>query len=141
MLNTVMWRISRRKDGLADWLRRQDETYIDYYRDYGYDFHTNGEERVIRALSKFPISTVFDVGANVGDWSNLAFQAFGRPEIHAFELSDSTRAMLRAKLDALGRDAAAKDHASPTIPGARLFAPAVALGAASGTFSYKDYGD
>lgn len=141
MLNTVMWRISRRKGGLARWLQGQAETYLDYYRDYGYDFRTNGEERVIGALSRFPVLTVFDVGANVGDWSKLAFQAFGSPEIHAFELSDSTRALLRANLEALGRDAAIQDRPGATTHRSRLFAPAVALGAASGVFSYKDYGD
>lgn len=137
MLNSLMWRISRHKGGLSRWLYLQAETYLDYYRDYGYDFRTNGEERVIGVLARFPVLTVFDVGANVGDWSKIAFQTFGRPEIHAFELSERTRATLRANLDALGRDAAVKD----TVSGNKLFTPDVALGAASGACSYKDYGD
>jgi FkbM family methyltransferase len=141
MLNSLMWKVSRRKTGLSDWLRGRAETYLDYYRDYGYDFRTNGEERVLRTLAPFPMLTVFDVGANVGDWSKVAFEIFGRPEIHAFELSESTRATLRLNLDAIGSNQSIKTRGLTFAGDAKLHAPAVALGAAPGEFSYKDYGD
>lgn len=141
MLNTLMWRVSRRKGGLANWLRGHAETYLDYYRDYGYDFRTNGEARVLQTLAKFPVLTVFDVGANVGDWSRVAFETFGRPEIHAFELSERTRATLQANLQAMAADTSVKDWGGTTAQRKRLFAPAAALGAAPGQFEYKDYGD
>ena len=45
---------------------------IDSLRGYSYDFDKNGERRLLEVLSALPVNTVFDVGANVGDWSLAA---------------------------------------------------------------------
>jgi FkbM family methyltransferase len=53
-------------------------------------FATNGEEMVLRCLSGLPMTTVFDVGANVGDWSLLAHRYLPCVRIFSFELSPPT---------------------------------------------------
>jgi FkbM family methyltransferase len=63
-------------------------------------FASNGEEMVLRSLSGFPIETIFDVGANVGDWSLLAHRLFPSARIFAFELSPPTFEHLRQNIRA-----------------------------------------
>jgi FkbM family methyltransferase len=56
-----------------------------------YDVRLNGELWVLqRVASSARISTVFDVGANKGDWSKVALQTFPTSEIHAFEVVPAT---------------------------------------------------
>ena len=55
-----------------------------------YDFATNGEGQVLKALSDADIKRVFDVGANVGDWAMLASQQFPNAAIECFEVLPST---------------------------------------------------
>src|SRR5690606_34205235 len=63
---------------------------IDGLRGYSYDFDRNGERRLLEVLASVPVRTVFDVGANVGDWSLAAAQALPLATIHCFELSPRT---------------------------------------------------
>ena len=55
-----------------------------------YDFSTNGEARVMKALAGADIQLVFDVGANVGDWALLASQHFPNASIQCFEVLPET---------------------------------------------------
>ncbi len=52
-----------------------------------YDIETNGEARVARIVlaPPFDASVVFDVGANVGEWSGLIHRLSARVQLHAFE--------------------------------------------------------
>lgn len=97
--------------------------YLSYYDDQGYDFETNGEGHVLKVLARFPHRVVFDVGANVGDWSKKALQAFPGAAVHAFELSQGTREVLRRNLHGTG-----------------VVIPAVGLSDAARSIEYKDYG-
>lgn len=124
MLQSLLWRISRNKTGISRWLRDQAATYLDNYNDFSYEFSQNGESFVIEALSRLEIKTVLDVGANVGNWSRMASLAFPRSTIHAFELSESTRANLKQN-----------------VGGQRVLVPDFALGSTSAEVEYKDYGD
>lgn len=124
MLHSLLWRLSRNKTGLSNRLRYGASTFLDYYNDFGYDFSTNGEKHLIAALAPHRIKTVFDVGANVGDWSTLAASAFPGSTVHAFELSPSTRGTLVKNL-----------------VGPQYVICDAALGAANGEFEFKDYGD
>ena len=124
MLSSLLLKLSRHKRGPSKWLRNQAEVYIDLFNDFDYDFHKNGESVVIQRLSFGPGSTLFDVGANVGDWSAMAAAAFPGATIHAFELSQRTRAVLTNRLSA-----------------ACHVIPACALGPSNGELQYKDYGD
>jgi len=58
-------------------------------------FASNGEEMVLRSLAGAPMATVFDVGANLGDWSLLAHRLLPAARIYAFELSPPTFEQLR----------------------------------------------
>ncbi|HVV36766.1 MAG TPA: FkbM family methyltransferase [Acidimicrobiales bacterium] len=54
---------------------------------------TNGENWVLTQLGP-QLDVVFDVGANVGEWTKYALAA-GAREVHAFEISPTTAAQLR----------------------------------------------
>ena len=64
--------------------------YIKHYEGFSYNFKKNGEQYVLESLSNLPIQTVFDVGANTGEWSKLAARYLDDAKFHLFELSEST---------------------------------------------------
>ena len=59
-----------------------------------FDMHRNGELRMLKILKDHRVHVVFDVGANVGEWSLLAAQAYEGASIHAFEIMPSTYQIL-----------------------------------------------
>src|SRR5205085_6354632 len=64
-----------------------------YNNDNDFDMRSNGELRLARRL--LPHATIaFDVGANRGEWSAAALSINPRAEIHAFEPSPATYALL-----------------------------------------------
>lgn len=73
--------------------------YIKSYEGYSYNFTKNGEELILKRLKKFNLKTVFDVGANLGDWTNKAIQQLGTPKIHVFEISNSALRELSKKFN------------------------------------------
>ena len=50
----------------------------------------NGEAFVLQTLAPYQFKTIFDVGANVGEWALTANQYFPKAEIHCFEIFDPT---------------------------------------------------
>ncbi|MFZ6664400.1 FkbM family methyltransferase [Peijinzhouia sedimentorum] len=72
--------------------------YISIYENRNNDHNTNGELRVIKILSKHNPKIVFDVGANVGDWSILASNKFPNASIHSFEPIPATFQKLNARV-------------------------------------------
>lgn len=64
--------------------------YVQWYEGFSYRFEDNGEQLLIEILSKESINVVFDVGANVGEWTEIALHNFPGATIHSFELSDLT---------------------------------------------------
>lgn len=74
------------------------------YENFSYDFHENGEERVLQVLERtVPVRTVFDVGGNTGDWSTMAVRAFPAAHVHAFEIVPQTAERFRANTAGLDR--------------------------------------
>lgn len=58
------------------------------YENRNFDMRANGEEWLLRRMaSKNGVQCVFDVGANVGDWSLLCRRYFPDAVIHAFEIA------------------------------------------------------
>ncbi len=55
-----------------------------------FDMNTNGEMRVLKIVSSPPPNCIFDVGANVGEWSRIVSTMNQNCTIHAFELVPST---------------------------------------------------
>lgn len=72
--------------------------YIIAYENFNYDFKKNGENKLLSSLSNKDIMIVFDVGANVGEWTNSALQALPNSKLHAFELSEKTFTTLKENL-------------------------------------------
>jgi FkbM family methyltransferase len=74
--------------------------WLKAYENCNGDFASNGEAMVLRSLAGTPITTVFDVGANFGDWSLLAHRLLPAVRICAFELSSPTFKQLQENIRA-----------------------------------------
>jgi len=55
-----------------------------------WDMSKNGEFRVIECLEIISPLRIFDIGANVGEWSMLISKLYPKCEIHSFEIIPST---------------------------------------------------
>lgn len=88
-----------RRGRIAPWV---DAALLQLHRGYenlNYDFAANGERWVLERLAQVGgISVVFDVGANVGDWTRLACEFFPDATIHSFEIVPETHTRLAANL-------------------------------------------
>lgn len=71
-------------------LRRFVRNFYNQLENFNYDFKTNGEERVLSILKSMDVKTIFDVGANIGNWSRIAIELFQDAEIHCFEIAPDT---------------------------------------------------
>ena len=60
----------------------------------GYEVTGNGERDVLARSVRGAAPVLFDVGANVGDWTEMARGVFPAAAIHAFELNPTTAARL-----------------------------------------------
>jgi FkbM family methyltransferase len=97
---------------------------IDQLRGYSYNFEKNGERRLLERLAEIKPTTVFDVGANVGDWSLVASALMPQATVHCFELSPSTCQTLRQRL-----------------VGDRFRVNNCGMGNHNGLIEFKDYGE
>jgi FkbM family methyltransferase len=127
MLRTTIWwgikKITRHKGGISRKLRHLAHWYLQFYYDqHTDDFATNGEAYLINSLKSFNINCIFDVGANVGEWSFMAYKEFPNASIHAFELSRSTYEILKN-----------------SVPSDRVIINNVALSNYTGVATYKEY--
>ena len=59
-----------------------------------YDVNNNGERDVLARAVNGDAPVLFDVGANVGDWSAMAREIYPRAAIHAFKLNPKTAVLL-----------------------------------------------
>lgn len=68
------------------------------YANHNYDLGENGEKHVLEVLARRGgVGAVFDVGANVGDWSRLAAATLPEARIEAFEIVPATFRRLRER--------------------------------------------
>jgi FkbM family methyltransferase len=84
-----------RRHPLFKGIARLSYWWLKAYENCSGAFASNGEEMVLRSLAGAPLATVFDVGANFGDWSLLAHRLLPAARIYAFELSPPTFEQLR----------------------------------------------
>lgn len=63
-----------------------------------YLVEVNGEAALLRRLKPFGPKMLFDLGANVGDWSLAALEALPQAEVHAFEIAPATAEELKNNL-------------------------------------------
>jgi FkbM family methyltransferase len=65
------------------------------YENCDYDFYRNGESAVLKKLAGTQgFSTIFDVGANKGDWSLIASEFFPQASFYSFEIIKDTYSRL-----------------------------------------------
>jgi FkbM family methyltransferase len=64
--------------------------YCHWHEGFSYNSDKNGEARLLRSLDKSTQKIIFDVGANVGDWTRLALRENPLSKVHCFELSRDT---------------------------------------------------
>jgi FkbM family methyltransferase len=124
VLSEFLRRLAQKKGSrLAKSMHGWATTYIRLYNDFSYKHDENGESLIIEKLSGFKFATIFDVGANQGDWSMMVTTAFPEATVHAFELSEATRIALKKNVE--NRPVIVADFA---------------LGGDCVTTEYKDYG-
>lgn len=64
--------------------------YVKSYNNLNYDMTTNGEHHLLDRLARIGVKTVFDVGANKGDYTLACLSRFEDVTIHAFEIAPPT---------------------------------------------------
>ena len=69
--------------------------YIKHYEQYALRCNKNGERTLLKKLRPFQMTTLFDVGAYIGEWSLMAREYFPSATIHAFEISKDTFGRLK----------------------------------------------
>jgi FkbM family methyltransferase len=70
--------------------------FLAWHGNFSYDLLTNGECFVLETVSGFSPRMIFDVGANVGDWSIAATSRCPTAKIHALEIAPPTFEALAA---------------------------------------------
>jgi FkbM family methyltransferase len=68
--------------------------YIEIIENRHYEFAENGEEWLLARVGATRPAVVFDVGANIGDWTAEVRKAAPGAEVHSFELIPPTAAKL-----------------------------------------------
>jgi FkbM family methyltransferase len=68
-----------------------------------YSIEENGEKALLHSLAGEDIRTIFDVGANIGDWSCDCASLFGNASIHSFEPVPATFEVLATRVAPIGR--------------------------------------
>jgi len=92
----IRWHARTRRLG-AGVISRLALRYYQAYISWDYDASRNGEYWLIDALAKFNFSCIFDIGANIGDWTERASVAFPSATIHAFEIAPHTADLLASR--------------------------------------------
>jgi FkbM family methyltransferase len=91
--------IAKRRDWLLfRALASASTLYLDMLANVCYEIEVNGELRVLQALAEREPSCIFDVGANVGDWSVAAASLFPKAQIEAFEIVPGTALLMQERL-------------------------------------------
>lgn len=102
MVDGIGWRdrlirsVALRRDPLTRRLVRLAERLVAAARNNDLNPATNGEYHLLRTLGRVSPRIVFDVGANHGEWSEVAVTALPTATIHAFEIVPATSRHLNA---------------------------------------------
>lgn len=77
---------ARRPSPIADNVVWMTSRFLQELKNENFDFHKNGERRLLEALACINPRYILDVGANVGHWSVMARQICPTASVHAFEI-------------------------------------------------------
>jgi FkbM family methyltransferase len=90
-LRELCLRLARhRKSRLVRLLSSGCRGFVQCCENYNYNPKTNGEHHLVRTLAAQPLTCVFDVGANIGNWALAVHRACPSVTIHGFEIAPST---------------------------------------------------
>ena len=97
--------IARRHDRLAfRVLTAASNFYLEMVDNVCWEMELNGELWLLEQFASSDVTCIFDVGANVGDWSIAAARRMPRARIEAFEIVPDTARRMAANLAASGLD-------------------------------------
>lgn len=96
ILKTLRRELPRhRRNPIIRFARRAAQVTYRLIENDNYNIRENGEERVLVLVAKhLEVATVFDVGANVGEYAAVATELFPLAAIHAFEPVEPAYAIL-----------------------------------------------
>jgi FkbM family methyltransferase len=101
-MSAVIWNASRliahNGGPISRGLYRAANVYCRAYNNLNYDMQTNGEFYLLGRLSILGIKTVFDVGANKGEFTLACLSRFPEAHIHSFEIVPATFEKLSANV-------------------------------------------
>src|SRR4051812_44598013 len=90
----ILWLARNRRRPLGRTIGAASSALARAYENDSADPETNGESRVLGCLTSCAIATVFDVGAHVGEWTQLAARSLPAATVHAFEIESERREQL-----------------------------------------------
>jgi len=93
----MLSRFMRSRNFLSKLMAEGFRSLVRRHENRNHNFKTNGEEVVIKKLSKFNFNTVFDVGGNVGDYSVMLRKYFPNAAIHTFEIFENNLETIQEK--------------------------------------------
>jgi len=95
--------IARKRDTASVRVLHRVATFIEEcYENDEWDMTANGETTLMRRLASARPTTIFDVGAHVGDWSIEALTWWPGSHVHAFEVAPPTYDRLKQRVEASG---------------------------------------
>jgi FkbM family methyltransferase len=93
----TIWLATHRRSSIATAGARAARLYLEMYENHNYEYDSNGESWLLRRIATIKPTCIFDVGANVGDWTADARAAAPKASVHSFELVPETAAKLEAR--------------------------------------------
>lgn len=98
----LLWKfLSKNSDALpVDLARRACYRALYYLHAENHDMSTNGERWLVERL-QHQLTTVFDVGANRGTWTEMVLASRPDATVHCFELDSNTRKILADRLQSV----------------------------------------
>lgn len=69
-------------------IARSCRRFLDQYNNYTWDMNKNGEFELLKRISNLEFKIFFDVGANVGEWTQAVIRQNPTAKIYCFEISE-----------------------------------------------------
>lgn len=99
MIKGIIKKYLSRRGAIQTLINRVAVFFHKAYENSNYNFNTNGEAYALEKIKKSGtvVKTIFDVGANKGNWSVIASKLFSDAKIYSFEVLPSTFQLLKQK--------------------------------------------
>ena len=98
--HTAVYVSRHRRNPVLRGAARAARSYTEMIENRDYGLRTNGEQWLLRQIAATRPDVVFDVGANIGDWTAEVRAAVPTARVHAFEIVPATAAQLARRFAA-----------------------------------------